>query len=76
MVPLRGIEPPTHALRMRCSTPELQRRTAAEPLLNVSDNKGNQFFLQACVFRLFFNELPRLLPRLAGHANLSGAAIL
>src|SRR5690606_34721593 len=26
MVPLRGFEPPTPALRMRCSTPELQRR--------------------------------------------------
>jgi hypothetical protein len=26
MVPLKGFEPPTHALRMRCSTPELQRR--------------------------------------------------
>jgi hypothetical protein len=25
MVPLKGFEPPTHALRMRCSTPELQR---------------------------------------------------
>ena len=29
VVPLRGIEPPTHALRMRCSTPELQRRKTA-----------------------------------------------
>ena len=30
MVPLRGFEPPTHALRMRCSTPELQR-----PAINI-----------------------------------------
>ena len=28
MVPLKGFEPPTHALRMRCSTPELQRLEA------------------------------------------------
>jgi hypothetical protein len=25
LVPQEGIEPPTHALRMRCSTPELLR---------------------------------------------------
>lgn len=28
MEPKGGIEPPTHALRMRCSTPELLRQTA------------------------------------------------
>ena len=28
LVPQEGIEPPTHALRMRCSTPELLRQKA------------------------------------------------
>ncbi len=31
MVPLKGFEPPTHALRMRCSTTELQRLTKFPP---------------------------------------------
>lgn len=30
MVPLEGFEPPAHALRMRCSTTELQRRINLE----------------------------------------------
>jgi hypothetical protein len=29
MVPQEGFEPPTHALRMRCSTPELLRHYQA-----------------------------------------------
>ncbi len=29
VVPLEGIEPPTFALRKRCSTPELQRHALA-----------------------------------------------
>jgi hypothetical protein len=32
LVPQEGIEPPTHALRMRCSTPELLRRAVTASL--------------------------------------------
>lgn len=61
MVPLRGIEPPTHALRMRCSTPELQRPASgasqaivALPENDSGDNKGNGRFWQVSVFPCFF----------------------
>lgn len=50
MVPLRGFEPPTHALRMRCSTPELQRR-----ILGVCDAKMHE------VDSLFLMNLQALL---------------
>ena len=43
MVPLKGFEPPTHALRMRCSTPELQRQQIKRVLLRIIGILGNGF---------------------------------
>lgn len=44
MVPLKGIEPPTCALRMRCSTPELQRRTMIGMMQIKTGGCGRQIF--------------------------------